>query len=669
MNLSRLRARTVDLLWLTGLALATLLVYGSSLGYPFFWVDPIDIGLAGSRSIPTILTTSQGYLYYRPFAFILWKVLFALSGRFDPFAFHLVQVLTHVLNTWLFYALARRIFRDATHLRGASHLPAGIAALCFAWYPASYQTVTWVISPQVQAMAFLLGSALAYYDGRTSADNRKLWLSLWLLAIALPFHENAVSFGFVIAALEAYLTVRATHLRGASHVRHISRWPLAHIGACLAFAALWLLIPKDPDSAVARFEPAAGWYLLQGLIWPVAGAVGPWRGWLDGPAWQPLIFTAPPTLLFLIIVYRYAQRLARFAFGLAWFAAMILPIWATRGIGYVGVSPRIFYIAAPGAILIWAGLLSLHLRSLVANRVWQIAAHVLIGLIVVQSAAFLAVRKDLQDKAMLAVWDVVRSGQQAGPGADLLYVNVPDQITPYLREYPVGFFRVILMPVSVDLSQYVELQAGVRPTTHSLSAPALARLETFPYQVDLRGEAVAQPELSAAIRAADAVFFAEYDPGGSVRVVEAGSVTRCGRASSCAAAHAYQAIFGARAGLASAAIASEDGRLQVTSTWDCLDTFDLQDTIFVHAIDANGQLAGQADGDPLRNLFPLSECRLGEQIRDVRFISSLPPGSFTIRVGIYDRISGERLTVVDANGPISPGKAAIIGQVVWPTER
>ena len=655
-------SRTIDLLWLAGLALATFLVYGSSLSYPFFWVDPIDIGLAASRDIPTILTNSQGYLYYRPFTFILWKILRAVSGRFDPFAFHLAQVLTHGLNTWLFYLLARRIF--------ARRSIAGVAALCFAWYPASYQTVTWVVSPHVQAMPFLLGSAIVYVDARQKPGFSKkpgfstqMWLSLSLLAIALPFQENAVSFGFVIAALEAYLAIRATHtLRGgASHVSQLSRWPLAHIGVCLAFAALWFLIPKDPDSAIARFEPAAGWYLLQGLIWPVAGAVGPWRAWLDGPAWQPLILVAPPTLLFLLAAYRQARQLSLLALGLAWFAVMMLPIWATRGIDYVSISPRIFYIGAPGAILIWAGLLSIEFKSRIANRLWLIAASLLIGAIVAQGAAFLGVRKALQDGAMLAIWDVVRSGQEAGDGAHPLYVNVPDQITPRLREYPVGFFRAILMPVSVDLGQYVKLQTGIRPATRSLSVPALAGLENFPHQVDMRGEAVDQAELSAAIRVADAVFFTEYDPSGQVRVVEAGGV-------SARPATSHQAIFGELAGLVHAETTADGDGLKVMSAWDCLGTFDAQDTIFVHALNASGQLAAQADGDPLRGLFPLPECRPGEQIRDVRFIA-LPPGAYAIRVGIYNRVSGERLTAVDANGQALPDEAATIGQVVWPVER
>lgn len=650
--LASLRRRvSADLLWPAGLILAVLLIYSSSLSYPFFWVDPIDIGLADSRSIWTIFTNSQGYLYYRPFAFLLWKLLRALSGGYDPFVFHLVQVAMHALNAALFYTLARRILADSPHW-----LP-GVAALFFAWYPSSYQTVTWVISPQVQAMAFLLGSAIAYYDGRLASNRRKIALSLILLAIALPFHENAIFFGFVIAAIEIYLTLARTPRAKTSDAdfadgRGLSKsnlLPIAHVAICLTFFAVWLIIPKDPDSAVVRFEPAAGWYLLQGLIWPVAGAVGPWRAWLDGSAWQPLIFAAPITLLFLIVVHGYAQRLRLFALGLVWFGAMVLPIWATRGIDYVGVSPRIFYVAAPGAILIWAGLLTHKLQTQTLNRLWRIGLGLLVALIALQSLVFLAVRKDLQDKAMPAIWDVVRSGQPAGDDARLLYVNAPDQITPLIREYPIGFFRAILMPVSVDLGQYAQIQTGTRPTTRSISVPALAKLDRFPYQVNLRGEAVTQAELSDAIRSVDTTFFTEYYPDGRVRVVEAGSVKP-------ASSTQRLATFDARLALARAEATPEDDRLRIEFDWDCLGALHADETAFVHVLDASGQLADQADGEPLRDLFPLAECRPGETIHDVRYVE-MPPGAYTIRVGIYNRVSGERLKAIDANGQPLPDDA------------
>ena len=60
------------------------------------------------------------------------------------------------------FALAKRLLQQT--------FAAGIAALFFAWYPFSHQTVTWVISPQPQATLFMLLSAILYYDGRASID-------------------------------------------------------------------------------------------------------------------------------------------------------------------------------------------------------------------------------------------------------------------------------------------------------------------------------------------------------------------------------------------------------------------------------------------------------------------------------------------------------------------
>jgi hypothetical protein len=665
--------------WLIVLTSATLWVYVSSLSYPFFWVDPIDIGLARDRSILQIFTTSQGYLYYRPFAFVLWKLLAALQGEFNPFGFHLVHVLTHVVNVWLMFALAKRVLKQT--------FAAGIAALFFAWYPFSHQTITWVISPQPQATLFMLLSAILYFDGRTArrvnsaadipsrlkptssgshrihsmeTDNRRLiWLSVLMLAVALPFQENAVSFGFVIAALEMLIVLQSARPPlqngGGSGWGLGVRWyPLLHIGLCVAFVALWVIIPKDPDSTIARFDQATGWYLLQGLIWPVAGAIGPWRTWfaaLSNPAWASLIIAAPITLLLLFAAYWRGRRLPLFFFGLIWYGVMVLPIWATRGFGYVGTSPRILYVAAGGVVLIWAGLLTLDFRSARVNRWWKVISGVLVAAILVQNALFLNTRKTLHDQIMPAIWDVINSGQQAGSQARLLYINAPDQITPKWREFPVGFFRAVLMPVSVDLGQYVELQTGVRPQTQSLTVPAVAHLEDYPYNVDMRGEAADQAKLSAAIRDADQVFITEYEPTGVVKISEAGSVK---------VRQPVQAMatFDGRLRLAEATLDIDNRHL--TLIWDCLAPLSPDETVFVHVFDAQGQLVTQADGAPLRGLFPLSECHPGEQIRDVRSVA-LPVDAATIKTGVYNRANGLRLKALDAVGQPIPDNAVIIG--------
>ncbi len=648
--LASLVTRHSSLIWRIVLTIATLVVYASSLSYPFFWVDPIDIGLARDRSILQIFTTSQGYLYYRPFAFVLWKLLAALQGAYNPFAFHLVHSLTHVINVWLMFALAKRLLRQT--------FAAGIAALFFAWYPFSYQTVTWVISPQPQATLFMLLSAVLYYDGRTRDRRKWIWFSVLMLALALPFQENAVSFGFVIGALEMLVIPHALPSRrgsGPGWMPRVKGYPLLHIGVCLAFFALWLAVPKSPDSTIARFDQATGWYLLQGLIWPVAGAIGPWRVWfsaLSNPAWAPLTIAAPITLALLAIAYWRGRRFSLYLFGLIWFGVMVLPIWATRGFGYVGTSPRILYVAAGGAALIWAGLLTLDFRAARFNRWWKIAVIGAVAVILAQDAAFLYTRTTLHDQTMPAIWDVVNDGQQAGDQAKLLYVNAPDQITPKWREFPVGFFRAVLMPVSVDLGQYVELQKGIRPQTQSLTVPALAHLEDYPYIVDMRGEAADQAGLSAAIRNATQVFMAEYDPSGAVKIIEAGGLTKQQPTQSIA-------TFDGLLQLAEATL--DSGQQRLTLIWNCLAPLSPDETIFVHVFDASGQLMAQADGAPLHDLFPLSECHPGEQIRDIRTVA-LPAGTPAIKTGVYNRATGQRLAAVDQEGQPIPDNAVSVRQ-------
>ena len=670
--------RHSSLFWLIVLTIATLLVYASALSYPFFWVDPIDIGLARERSILQIFTTSQGYLYYRPFAFTLWKSLATLQGEYHPFAFHLIHILTHVVNVWLMFALAKRLLQQT--------FAAGVAALFFAWYPFSYQTVTWVISPQPQATLFMLLSVIFYFDGRVNYQesrlqpelhqlastrlkprlqsiDKKIWISVLMLALALPFQENAASFGFVIAALEVLIVRRRPHPPTPSPnssgegAKGVKWYPLLHIGLCVAFVALWIIIPKDPDSTIARFDQATGWYLLQGLIWPVAGAVGAWRVWfpaLSNPAWAPLIIVAPITLLLLFVAYWRGRKLPLFFFGLIWYTVMVLPIWATRGFGYVGTSPRILYVAAGGAVLIWAGLLTLDFRLVRVNRWWKLISRVLVAAILVQSALFLHTRQTLHDQTMPAIWDVVNAGQAAGNEAQLLYINAPDQITPKWREFPVGFFRAVLMPVSVELGQYVELQTGVRPQTQSLTVPKLAHLEDYPYNVDMRGETVDQAKLSAAIRDADQVFIAEYDPSGDVKIVVAGRLATQPPGQPIA-------TFDLRLELAEAALDRDNQRL--TLIWNCLAPLSPDVTIFVHVFDAQGQLVTQADGAPLHELFPLSACLPGEQIRDVRALS-LPANSVTLKVGVYNRVTQQRLTAIDNDDQPLTDNAVSIGPLI-----
>lgn len=73
-------------------------------------------------------------------------------------------------------------------------------------------------------------------------------------------------------------------------------------------------------------------------------------------------------------------------------------------------------------------------------------------------------------------------------------------------------------------------------------------------------------------------------------------------------------------------------------------------SIFVHLLDAQGNLLAQSDGMPYDGLYPLPHWRPEQVVVDVRAIATLlenPAQLQTIAIGIYDPITGERLPVTD----------------------
>jgi hypothetical protein len=66
-------------------------------------------------------------------------------------------------------------------------------------------------------------------------------------------------------------------------------------------------------------------------------------------------------------------------------------------------------------------------------------------------------------------------------------------------------------------------------------------------------------------------------------------------------------------------------------------------TVFVHLLDAQGNLAGQADSPPAGGAYPTSLWETGETIVDERLLPDLPAGRYFLQVGLYRADTGERL--------------------------
>ncbi len=94
----------------------------------------------------------------------------------------------------------------------------------------------------------------------------------------------------------------------------------------------------------------------------------------------------------------------------------------------------------------------------------------------------------------------------------------------------------------------------------------------------------------------------------------------------------------------------------VTLTWRATGTPDMDYTVFVHLVDADGTMIAQDDGFPADGAYPTSWWLPGDVIRDRHAFSldEIPQTSLYFRVGLYERESGNRLPAYQANGERLP---------------
>ncbi len=96
----------------------------------------------------------------------------------------------------------------------------------------------------------------------------------------------------------------------------------------------------------------------------------------------------------------------------------------------------------------------------------------------------------------------------------------------------------------------------------------------------------------------------------------------------------------------------QEGMLGVVLYWRGIEPPTADYTVFVHLVDANGQVVAQHDGQPQGGAYPSSVWDTDEVVRDEHVLllpSDLSDGDYFLRVGLYLLESGERLPV-DGDG-------------------
>ena len=99
--------------------------------------------------------------------------------------------------------------------------------------------------------------------------------------------------------------------------------------------------------------------------------------------------------------------------------------------------------------------------------------------------------------------------------------------------------------------------------------------------------------------------------------------------------------------------ARQGAPLLVTLYWRAERAMSADYSVFVHLLDANGNLVAQHDGAPQNGDAPTSWWQPGDLIADPHQVivpADLAPGQYTLEIGVYDSVNGVRLAVFDVNG-------------------
>ncbi|MFH1086388.1 MAG: hypothetical protein V1772_11585, partial [Chloroflexota bacterium] len=93
--------------------------------------------------------------------------------------------------------------------------------------------------------------------------------------------------------------------------------------------------------------------------------------------------------------------------------------------------------------------------------------------------------------------------------------------------------------------------------------------------------------------------------------------------------------------------------VQLTLFWEALAPVATRYKVFVHLVDARGNIVGQRDGEPVGGSRPTTTWAPGELLRDnygLLVPAASPPGAHTLRVGLYGLEDGQRLSASDGAG-------------------
>jgi Flp pilus assembly protein TadD len=367
------------------LALVTMVAFLPSLDNGFVnWDDDANFlgnssyrGL-GSSELRWMLTTFLPGGHYIPLTWLTFGLDYVLWGM-NPFGYHLTNLLLHVANVVVFYAIAVRLLAAVRPEAGngvAARLGGGLAALSFAVHPLRVESVAWVTERRdVLCGFFYLLAVLAYLRACEGGGAEELWRQRWywvtvvLGALALLSKSMAVSLPVVLLVLDVYPLARLGGWAGWLGARARRVWlekvpfivlsGAASIIAVIAMARNQAIAPTTKLGGLDRL--AVSVYSLVFYLWKTVVPLHlsplyalPAR--IELLSWPYLGAAAVAATVSVVAALRWRRWPGLLAVWVS-YVAILLPVLAIVQAGPQLAADRYTYLAGLGwALLIGAGL-------------------------------------------------------------------------------------------------------------------------------------------------------------------------------------------------------------------------------------------------------------------------------------------------------------------------
>lgn len=322
----------------------------------------------------------------RPLVNLTLAVNASLGG--GTLGYHLFNMLLHLANAWLVWAIVARTLKQERfggRFSEAANALALLAALVWAVHPLQTEAVEYITqrTELMVALCYLstLYASIRWFAAAPSGP-RGAWLALATVACAAGMACKEV----MVTAPLVVLLYQWTFIGGSARAMARSSWPLYAGLACgwLVLLALNYNSPRANSAGTGVGLPLATWWLTQCqvlcmylrlVVWPWPLSIHYEMPYLDtiGAAWPWLLATG---VLIVATVYLLARR-SPLGFAGAFVLGVLSPTSLTPIITEVAAERRMYLpLAALAAILVMAGFFAARalVRRLVGARVDEVVS-------------------------------------------------------------------------------------------------------------------------------------------------------------------------------------------------------------------------------------------------------------------------------------------------------